>query len=149
MLVPGQREGGDGGSGCTSSPTYLHCRAQPFTDRDRLCPVSTKRAKRDIHYLDDGQRREVARSVLDLKLASYVYKDDPEAQPTLGFLVEDAPEAPFVIQRRSRVDEHAYVSALVATVQEQERAIAALGARVEALEARCNAPPRGKSTGPR
>ena len=92
------------------------------------CPISTRRAKRDIRYLDDAQVSELADEVLAMRLATYEYTDPAlDGRRRLGFILEDQPAASFATDpERSQVDLYGYVSMLVAVVQEQQRELAAL-----------------------
>jgi hypothetical protein len=136
VLVPAQREA-DGG-GCTASANYLHCRSEPFAVGG--CPVSSRTKKTDVHYLDEAERDALVREITSLRLASYRYTDDPEMGVTTGFILEDSPDASFVMKQRGRVNEHGYVGALVATIQAQQASIRRLEARVEELGRTCRAP---------
>ena len=60
-------------------------------------------------------------------------KSEPDsASPTVGFIIEDTKDAPFV--ETSRVNLYSYVSAAVLTIQEQDREIRELRARLDRLE---------------
>jgi hypothetical protein len=109
------------------------------------CPISTRRAKKDIHYLSSDEIDALARSTLDLRLATYEYRFAPYAgRRHLGFIIEDSPDAPAVARDRDMVDLYGYTSMLLGTVQRQHRQIEALRKQVEALERRVvsRPPPR-------
>jgi hypothetical protein len=94
------------------------------------CPVSTRTAKKNIHYLTDTEVRSVALQTQGLRLASYEYRDPALGRgPKLGIIIEDAPAAPAVDGERRMVDVYGFASMLLATVQEQERRIAELERR--------------------
>jgi hypothetical protein len=106
------------------------------------CRVSTRRAKKDIHYLSSDEIDALAKSALDLRLATYEYRSAPYAgRRHLGFIIEDSPNAPAVDRDRDMVDLYGYTSMLLGTVQRQEREIEALRKQVEALR-RAGAGPR-------
>jgi hypothetical protein len=98
------------------------------------CPVSTRRAKKDIHYLSVDEIDATASQALRLRLATYEYKMAPYAgRRHLGFIIEDSPSAPAVDRDGDMVDLYGYASMLVATTQAQQRQIEALQKQVEAL----------------
>jgi hypothetical protein len=67
-----------------------------------------------------------------IPLATYRYKND--ATPHLGFIIEDVDaRSPAVLPTRDRVDLYGFVSMAVATLQRQEKDIAALKADVARL----------------
>lgn len=116
-----------------ASDAVLTCGKVPPDD---LCPQSRRALKQDIAYLDATTRHEVAHQALDVKLATYTYRDPAKdgAGKQLGYLLDDAPEA--VFSGDERVNLYAYTSAVLAAVQEQQAEIARLKARVAELEAR-------------
>jgi hypothetical protein len=126
----------DDPSTVVASDEVLTCGTEP---PDALCPESRREVKQDIAYLDEAARRKLAQDALDVKLATYTYKDPAKgAGPQLGFILDDSPEAAF--SGDERVNLYAYTSAVLAAVQEQQAEIDRLRARVEELEARDCAP---------
>jgi hypothetical protein len=122
----------DPGSGCG---TLLRC-----TDRDPKlqpggCPISSRRFKADIRYLTAEDRRAIADELAALKLARYHYTADPQSRPRLGFIIEDAPHSPAVELDRDQVDLYAYVSMVVAALQDERRAREAQATELERLRA--------------
>jgi hypothetical protein len=103
------------------------------------CPISTRKAKKDIAYLDDAELARLHDETLRMKLATYRYKgrfidpNDPDATH-LGFIVEDQPQSLSVDRGHDRVDLYGYMSMAVATLQVQERRIEAQQRRIDALE---------------
>lgn len=75
-----------------------------------MCPVSTRIAKHDIHYLLDDEVDHLARELGATRLAMYEYNDP--AQPEgrrLGFIIEDQPAgSPAVAADRGHVDLYGY-----------------------------------------
>jgi hypothetical protein len=114
-----------------SSESSLTCRTAPFEDGQ--CPESSRAAKRNIHYIAPNERQQLAKEVLDVKLASYRYRDPAKPGQKLGFILEDHPTASF--SGDGRVDLYAYMSAVVALVQEQQSEIDRLTKQVKALQA--------------
>ena len=98
------------------------------------CPVSTRRAKRDIEYLSRSEVDSLAHHVEHLPLATYEYIDPAlRGRRRLGFIIEDAPSSFAVDPERSQVDLYGYASLLLATTQSQARRIDALEREVRAL----------------
>lgn len=115
-----------------ASDAVLTCGTQP---PDATCPMSLRRTKRDVAYLDDAGRAAIARQALDVRLATYTYVDPTKngGGAQLGYLLDDAPGA--VFSAEDHVNLYAYTSAVLAAVQEQQAEIAALKARIAELEA--------------
>lgn len=96
--------------------------------------LSTREVKTDIHYLSDADRKEVASHVLGLKLARYFYKPEVEEPGRqLGFILEDAPGAPFSMTESNSVNLYGFASAIAAVVQEQQLTISRLEGEISAL----------------
>jgi hypothetical protein len=105
--------------------------------------VSTRRAKKDIRYLSEGDIASIASETLRLRLATYEYTAAPRAgRRHLGFIIEDSPDAPAVDRDGSMVDLYGYTSMLLATTQAQQQQIKALQKQVEALSRAVNGKPR-------
>jgi len=119
------------GEGVRSSEELLTCRDEPY-DEDSVCPESSRTVKRDILYVGAAERQELAKQVLNVKLARYDYIDPKKPGRKLGYILEDIPEASF--SSGDHVDMYAYVSAVVALAQEQQAEIERLSAAVEALK---------------
>jgi hypothetical protein len=98
------------------------------------CPISSKKYKDGIAYVDDAELHRLHDEALGLRLATYKYKSavaDPG--PThLGFLIEDSLQTPAVDRAHDRVDMYGYVSMVVAGLQVQEKEIADLRRQLEA-----------------
>jgi hypothetical protein len=120
------------GDGPRSSEELLTCLDEPYDDEATMCPESSRSVKRDIVYVGDAERRELAQQVLDVKLARYNYIDPKKPGRKLGYILEDIPEAPF--SSGNHVDMYAYVSAVVALTQEQQREIDRLTKEIQALK---------------
>lgn len=109
------------------------------------CPISRRRFKRAIRYLDGADRAALYDQVRSIRLARYHYAGQPADARRLGFIIEDHPDSPAVVHGGDRVDVYAYASMAVAALQVQAETIEALGARVEALEAELKASRRSRS----
>ena len=126
------------GSACTTADKT--CRYVCGTDGARLCkqgawytatggpcPVSSRRAKKNILYLSEAERLRVAEDLARFKLATYEYRDPALGDRRyLGFIIEDVPGSPAVDRDGTMVDLYGYTSMLVAAVQAQGEAIAKL-----------------------
>jgi hypothetical protein len=93
------------------------------------CPVSSRKAKDGIEYIDGAGLQQLHDETLGIRLATYNYKpqyDDPNPRH-LGFIIEDRPpQSPAVDWSRDRVDIYGYLSMVVATIEVQEKEIAEL-----------------------
>ena len=99
------------------------------------CPRSTRRAKREIEYLDPNDVDALAGEVARTRLATYEYTDPALAgRRHLGFILEDQPGSYSVDPERSQVDLYGYTSMLVAAVQTQQRRIDELEREVRELQ---------------
>jgi hypothetical protein len=98
------------------------------------CPISTRKYKDNISYLDDAVLQELHDETLGVKLATYKYKPEVgDPDPThLGFIIEDNPRSAAVDGARHRVDLYGYMSMVVATTQVQEKEITELRQELEA-----------------
>ncbi len=97
------------------------------------CPISTRRYKHGIDYLEQADLERLHEETLGIKLATYQYNPEvanPDATH-LGFIIEDQPQSPAVDSTHHRVDLYGYVSMVVATLQVQEREIAELRKELE------------------
>jgi hypothetical protein len=100
------------------------------------CPISRRAAKKDIAYADAMDLERLHDELLDVRLATYRYNQEPATGKThLGFLIDDSPASPAVASNGEQVDLYAYASMAVAALQVQQRQIDALTREVEALRA--------------
>jgi hypothetical protein len=145
------------GSGCTSkgetcgNPATTDCGViQVCDDHDPKggvggCPISTRKAKDDIAYVDAAALQRLHDETLQMRLATYRYKgpfvdpNDPNAKH-LGFIVEDQPQSLSVDRGHDRVDIYGYMSMAVATMQVQEKEIAQLKKEIADVKATCAKP---------
>jgi hypothetical protein len=129
----------EGASCAVSAPAEcgqatLQCKMGVWALNAYGCPISSARFKQDITYVDDATEEQIRRELLDVKLATYRYKQGDEARH-LGFIIEDMPPgSAAVLPTRDRVDLYGYVSMAVATLQEQQKEIDALKSEVARLK---------------
>ena len=103
------------------------------------CPVSTRAAKQDIHYLSSAELEALAGQVEGIRLATYEYRDPVRAgKKRLGFILEDNPVPFGEDAEHDQVDLYGYASTLAAAIQVQDRRIEALEIEVQSLRARCS-----------
>jgi hypothetical protein len=121
--------------GRTVAADYLVCAE---TAPSRCMTRSSRRYKRDIEYLAPSERAALARAIEALPLARFRYDDQQGGEARLGFLVEDAPAAPFVTADGRTVDLYALLAASIAAIQAQDQRIRVLERRLE----ECGTPPR-------
>ncbi len=99
------------------------------------CPISSRRAKKEIVYLSKNDGDAIARKLLKVKLATYRYRDPSNGQGRkLGFILEDVGRSYAGDPARGRVDIYGYTSMLLATVQAQQRTIMKLEKQIKALQ---------------
>jgi hypothetical protein len=97
--------------------------------------VSRRELKKDISYVGDAERQELASEALSIPLARYRYRSEPGGgKEHLGFIIDDLGEgSPAVAADRTHVDEYGYASMLLATVQQQQEQIDDLKRQLDAL----------------
>ena len=111
------------------------------------CPISTKKYKDEIGYVDSAALQRLHDETLQMRLATYRYKgpfidpNDPNAKH-LGFIVEDQPQSFSVDRGHDRVDLYGYMSMAVATMQVQEKEITQLKREMADIKATCAQKPR-------
>jgi hypothetical protein len=96
------------------------------------CPVSARRYKEDIQYLDGAALQRYHDELMRLPLATWRYRTRPERR--LGFVLEDAPSSAPVDAERDMVDLYGYTSMAVAALKVQAAQIEALERQVESLK---------------
>jgi hypothetical protein len=149
------------GSACTTKgemcgdPATANCGVvQVCDDHDPKggvggCPISTRKAKQEIAYVDPAALQRLHDETLQMRLATYRYKgpfvdpNDPNAKH-LGFIVEDQPQSMSVDRGHDRVDLYGYMSMAVATMQVQEKEIAQLKKEIADVKATCAAKPSAR-----
>jgi len=128
----------DQGQTC-GTPSAANCGAILVCDNhdpkaSGMCPVSTKKYKDGIQYVDDAELARLHDETIHMKLATYNYKSavaDPDPKH-LGFIIEDNPSSLAVDKMHNRVDMYGYFSMIVASMQVQEKEIAELRGELDA-----------------
>jgi hypothetical protein len=126
-VVDGDCPMGQNCCGVGPSPNY-YCSAGP-------CPISLRRYKADIRYLEPADVARLGAEILAYPLTTFRYQGDPGFTPHLGFIIDDVAPSPAVAPDGQTVDLYGYATMAVAALQAQQRQLAALEARVRALEA--------------
>jgi hypothetical protein len=98
------------------------------------CPISRAAFKQDIEYLDAAGRDAFYREVLDMRLATWRYRDRSDAKPSLGVILEDGEDRIWADGANDRVDLYSYGSLALVGVQAQADELAELRAAVAALQ---------------
>ena len=101
------------------------------------CPISSRKFKEGIAYVEPDQLQRLHDDALRIRLATYNYKPayGDSSRRHLGFIIEDNPESPAVQDGRNRVDMYGYFSMAVAAMQIQEKEIAELRKELDELRA--------------
>ena len=116
---------------CGSGGARLCKQGAWYTADGGPCPISSRRAKKNILYLSEAERQRVAEDLARFKLATYEYRDPALGDRRyLGFIIEDVPGSPAVDRDGTMVDLYGYTSMLVAAVQAQGEALAKLQAEL-------------------
>lgn len=120
----------------------LICATKDPKQNEGGCPISRAKFKTDIEYLAPADLAQYATDLQSLRLATYRYRSAPADAPArLGIILEDNEQGIWVDARHDRVDLYGYASLAIATLQLQQRQIAALQAEVERLTAQTNMSP--------
>jgi hypothetical protein len=100
------------------------------------CPRSTRRAKRSIRYIRAKDRARIAAQALDLKLATYRYRDPAlDGRDHLGFILEDSPTCVAADRQKMQVDLYSYASMVLVLAQQQQRELSTLRRELTSLRA--------------
>ena len=104
-------------------------------------PVSTRKVKDGIAYLDAAETDRIAREVQSMKLASWVYKGAlADGRTHMGIVLEDQAPGSYAVDPRSNmVDLYGYSSMLLATAQSQQRQIEQQKKEIDALRGEIDA----------
>jgi hypothetical protein len=98
------------------------------------CPISRRKYKRDIHYLDEAELARYREELVQMKLATWRYRHDAEREH-LGFIIDDNESSVAIDASGEIVDLYGYTSLAVATIQLQARQIERLERDVAELKA--------------
>lgn len=113
----------------------LICASSDPTQQPGGCPISQKAFKRDIQYLDATGLKHYRDELMQMKLATWQYKNEPATNPQrLGFMIDDQPKSPSVLPNQKQVDVYGYTSMAVAAVQSQDKDLQTLRQEVETLK---------------
>jgi hypothetical protein len=119
--------------------------ATPTCVDGTVCPISQRKAKKDIAYLTDDERRRLSEELLRFPLATYRYKSEADGErPHLGFIIDDVAPSPAVVASGERVDIYGYSTMTVAALQTQASEIAELRREVAELRRALEAQKRTK-----
>jgi hypothetical protein len=130
----------DPGSSCNE---LLVCGTQPERD---FCPISRRRYKDDVRYLDADEVQRLHDALMRFPLATYRYAGREASRTYLGFVIEDVEPSLSVDAARDVVDLYGYTTMAVAALQAQARQIQTLEREVEALRRELHAVVRPRST---
>jgi hypothetical protein len=97
----------------------------------QVCPISRKKFKTDIDYVDQQERVRLHDELMRFRLAKYRYKDKELDQQHLGFMIDDVEPSPSV--KGDHVDLYGYTSMAVAALQEQAKQIEMLRSEIATL----------------
>jgi hypothetical protein len=97
-----------------------------------------------VRHLTPDEVRRVRDELMRLPLATWRYRDAPQATPPrLGFVIDEVaaenPATPAVLPNGRQVDVYGFASMAVAAVQAQQAEIDALRAEIEALRQQLSA----------
>lgn len=98
------------------------------------CPISRAAFKQDIEYLDAAQRDAFYRDVLDMRLATWRYRDRKDGKQSLGVILENGEDRVWADAANDRVDLYSYGSLALVGVQAQADELAELRAAIAALQ---------------
>ncbi|MEC7984540.1 MAG: hypothetical protein VX278_05215 [Myxococcota bacterium] len=106
-------------------------------DPATACPVSRSKHKRDIAYINEQKAGEIADAVRQMKIAEWNYHKDATARKArLGFLIDDQPLSPAVLENGEQVDVYGYTSMAIVAIQQQAAHIERLEKKIAELEAK-------------
>ena len=98
------------------------------------CPISRAAFKQDIHYTTASELSGYYRDALELRLASYRYKDRHDGKQSLGVILEDGEDEIWADPANDRVDLYSYGSLAIAGVQVQAAELADLRAQMAVMQ---------------
>jgi hypothetical protein len=111
----------------------LVCASEDPTLMPGGCPISRRRFKTEIDYLDRSEVERIHDALLAIKLATWRYAHAPERR-RLGFLIDDDEGSLAVDAVRDQVDVYGYTSMAVAAIQLQATQIDRLQREVASLK---------------
>jgi len=96
------------------------------------CPISRRRFKADVRYLDGDDIRRLRDALMRFPLATYRYRGGPPRRH-LGFVIDDIEPSPSVDASGDAVDLYGYTTMAVAALQAQEAELRTLRREVAEL----------------
>lgn len=96
------------------------------------CPISSRKFKENIGYLQADDLARLHDEAMKVRLATYNYKNGygTPYETHLGFIIEDQPQSLSVDRGHDRVDLYGYLSMILATTQVQQKEIEELRQKV-------------------
>ena len=120
-------------AGSTARPPTARRLAATTDPKEQGCPISKREAKEEIRYLDAAALREVKDTLMEVRLARWRYKGEPEGPASrLGYVIGDPGAGP-VLPSGERVDLYSFASMAAAAVQVQAAELATLREELAAL----------------
>lgn len=110
------------------------CSGQDPKQQEGGCPMSRRELKQDIVYTDAASLATYYRDLLDLRLATWRYRDRSDAKQSLGVILEDGEAEIWADPAHDRVDLYSYSSLAIAGVQVQAAELAELRAQMQAMQ---------------
>lgn len=98
------------------------------------CPISRAEFKHNITYADPAELAGYYQDLLDLRLATYQYRDRTDGRRSLGVILEDGEGEIWADAANDRVDLYGYGSLAIAGVQVQAAELAELRTQMEAMQ---------------
>jgi hypothetical protein len=112
----------------------LVCATEDPKMQEGGCPISRAEFKQDIAYLDASQRDAFYQQVLDMRMATWRYRERSDQKQHLGVILEDGEDQVWADPAHDRVDLYSYGSLAIVGVQQQADELAELRAAVSALQ---------------
>ena len=119
------------------------CATADPKQQDGGCPISRAAFKQDIRYLDAGDRATHYQTLLDMRLATWRYRDRADGKTSLGVILEDGEQpgagpdggpAIWTDSAHDRVDLYSYGSLAIAGVQVHADELAELRTQMQAMQ---------------
>jgi hypothetical protein len=98
------------------------------------CPISRAAFKQDITYTDASSLAGYYRDLLDIRLATWRYRERADAKQSLGVILEDGETEIWADPANDRVDLYSYGSLAIAGVQVQAAELADLRAQMQTMQ---------------
>jgi hypothetical protein len=112
----------------------LICATEDPTMQEGGCPISRAKFKQNITYADPAALAGYYRDLLELRLATYQYRERKDGRQSLGVILEDGEGEIWADPANDRVDLYGYSSLAIAGVQVQAAELAELRTQMEAMQ---------------